>query len=139
VPAKKATPEHEPAAVGTETILLVEDEDAVRSIVSMVLQQAGYTVLEASGGHAALEQAAAHAQRIHLLITDVVMPGMGGHELVQRLLEVRPGLKVLYLSGHTDDALIRRGVMEADVAFLQKPFKISALTSKVREVLAKDA
>jgi two-component system cell cycle sensor histidine kinase/response regulator CckA len=139
LPAKKPAAEHKPAAMGTETILLVEDEDSVRSIVSMVLQQAGYTVLESSSGEAAIEEAEAHAERIHLLITDVVMPGMGGHELVRRLLAVRPGLKVLYLSGHTDDALIRRGVLEADVAFLHKPFKIAALTTKVREVLAKDA
>jgi two-component system, cell cycle sensor histidine kinase and response regulator CckA len=107
----------------------------VRAVVSTVLQQAGYTVLEANGGRAAIERIAAHDGPIHLLITDVVMPEMGGRQLVEHLAVVRPGMKVLYLSGHTDDALIRHGVLEADVAFLQKPFKIRALTTKVREVL----
>jgi two-component system, cell cycle sensor histidine kinase and response regulator CckA len=136
LPQKKPKPVHEPTATGTETILLVEDEDAVRTIVSTVLQQAGYKVLEASGGRAAIDMASAHAEPIHLLITDVVMPEMGGRKLVEHLLAARPGLKVLYLSGHTDDALVRHGVLTADVAFLQKPFKIRALTTKVREVLA---
>jgi two-component system cell cycle sensor histidine kinase/response regulator CckA len=135
LPATQPTPVHKPAATGSETILLVEDEDAVRTVVSTVLQQAGYTVLEASGGRAAIDIAAAHAEPIHLLITDVVMPEMGGRKLVEHLMAARPGLKVLYLSGHTDDALIRHGVLEAEVAFLQKPFKIRALTTKVREVL----
>jgi two-component system, cell cycle sensor histidine kinase and response regulator CckA len=135
-PSAKPTPVQKPTAMGTETILLVEDEDAVRTVVSTVLEQAGYTVLEASGARAAIDIVAAHSEPIHLLITDVVMPEIGGRELVERLAAVRPGLKVLYLSGHTDDVLIRRGVLDADVAFLQKPFKIAALTTKVREVLS---
>jgi two-component system, cell cycle sensor histidine kinase and response regulator CckA len=135
LPARKLAPPDQAAAAGNETILLVEDEDAVRAVVSTVLQQAGYTVLEANGGRAAIDRLASHDGPIHLLITDVVMPEMGGRQLVEHLVVARPGMKVLYLSGHTDDALIRHGVLEADVAFLQKPFKIKALTSKVREVL----
>jgi PAS domain S-box-containing protein len=137
LPANKpAPPMPKPAATGTETILLVEDEDAVRTVVATVLQQAGYTVLEANGGRAAIDIVTANPESIDLLITDVVMPEMGGRKLVEHLATMRPGLRVLYLSGHTDDALIRHGVLEADVAFLQKPFKIAALTTKVREVLS---
>lgn len=120
---------------GTETILLVEDEDAVRAMVRTVLRQAGYTVLDAGRASKALRLAGAHAGPIHLLITDVVMPEMGGRELVERLARVRPDLRVLYLSGYTDDAVVRHGVLHAEVAFLQKPFTLAALTTKVREVL----
>jgi CheY-like chemotaxis protein len=124
-----------PMARGTETILLVEDEDAVRSMVRVVLQQAGYTVLEASRGTEAIRLAGAHPGPVHLLITDVVMPEMGGRQLVERLVPLRPDIKVLYLSGYTDDAVVRHGVLQADVAFLQKPFTMAALTNKVRQVL----
>jgi PAS domain S-box-containing protein len=133
--AGNAPPKFNLGATGTETILLVEDEDAVRSVIFMALRQAGYTVLEASRGREAIRIAAEHREQIHLLITDVIMPEMGGRQLVEHLVATRPNLKVLYLSGHTDDAVVRHGVSEADVAFLQKPFTITALTSKVREVL----
>jgi PAS domain S-box-containing protein len=125
----------EVAARGTETILLVEDEDALRSIVRLALQRCGYTVLEASQGTAALRLAEQHEGPLHLLITDVVMPVLGGRELVERIARLRPDIKILYLSGYTDDAVVRHGVLQADVAFLQKPFTMVALANKVRQIL----
>jgi PAS domain S-box-containing protein len=133
--AAKSHPGLKPLARGTETILLAEDADAVRAMVRLVLQQSGYTVLEARRGAEALRLAAEHAGPVHLLITGVVMPEMGGRELVERMARLRPALKVLYLSGYTQDAVVRHGVLQADVAFLQKPFTMAALTNKVREVL----
>jgi nitrogen-specific signal transduction histidine kinase/ActR/RegA family two-component response regulator len=121
---------------GTETILLVEDEDAVRAVTRRILQGLGYTVVEASGGFEALRWAEQFAGTIDLLVTDVVMPDLGGRKLVEELTLVRPGLKVLYLSGYTDDAVVRHGVLHADVAFLQKPFTVEALARKVRQTLA---
>jgi two-component system, cell cycle sensor histidine kinase and response regulator CckA len=134
-PASTSHIDTKPLTRGTETILLVEDEDAVRTIVRTVLQQAGYTVLDAGRGSVALRLAGEHAGPIHLLITDVVMPEMGGRELVEKLGRLRPDIRVLYLSGFTDDAIVRHGVLQAEVAFLHKPFTIAALTNKVREVL----
>jgi YesN/AraC family two-component response regulator len=99
------------------------------------LQQSGYTVLEARRGSEALRIVAEHRGPINLLITDVVMPEMGGRELVEGMARLRPEIKVLYVSGYTDDAVVRHGVLQADVAFLQKPFSMTALTNKVREVL----
>ncbi len=124
-----------PAANGTETILLVEDEVAVRSMVRSVLTRCGYTVLDASSGAEALGITRQYSGTIHLLITDVVMPGMSGRELVEKLALRRSEIKVLYLSGFTDDAVVRHGVLQAEVAFLRKPFTLAALTYKVREVL----
>ena len=120
---------------GSETILLVEDEDAVRSLTRYTLQMQGYAVLEARDGEEALRVAERYRDGFKLLITDVVMPRMGGRRLAERLAQVQPGLKVLFLSGYTDDAVIRHGVLEAEVAFLQKPFTPSTLAQKVRAVL----
>jgi CheY-like chemotaxis protein len=120
---------------GHETVLLVEDEDAVRALTRHVLRRCGYTVLEARDGAEALDLAGRHAGRVDLLLTDVVMPVLGGRELAQRLAGLRPELKVLFLSGYTDDAVVRHGVREAETAFLQKPFTPSSLALKLREVL----
>jgi CheY-like chemotaxis protein len=122
-------------AAGTETILVAEDEQIVRVLIRKVLEQAGYTVLVAGGGAEALQVAARHTGRIHLLVSDVVMPGMSGRELARRLLEARPDTKVLYLSGYADDAVERHGVLDPGTAFMQKPFSPSALALRVRDVL----
>ena len=123
------------AAGGSETVLLVEDEESVRELVRDTLASKGYRVLEAQDGQAGLAAAARHGEKIDLVITDVVMPGMGGRELVQQLLSLRPGIKVLYLSGYTEDAIVNEGTMESGKFFLQKPFTLQNLTRKVREVL----
>ncbi len=120
---------------GSETVLLVEDEDSVRELVRETLKSRGYTVVEASDGVAGLNVAEAYQGTIHILITDVVMPGMSGRELAKRILAARPEIKVLYLSGYTEDAIIHEGALEAGTAFLQKPFTLHALARKVREVL----
>jgi len=120
---------------GDETLLLVEDDDGVRALARHVLQSLGYNLLEASDGREALRLAQSHGGPIHLVVSDVVMPHLGGRELAEKLDGVRPGLRVLFLSGYTDDAVIRHGILEADVAFLQKPFTPSALAEKVRAVL----
>lgn len=122
---------------GTETILLVEDEDSVRALSRHILESCGYIVLEASDGMEAVKVAEVHHETIHLVVTDVVMPLLGGRQLAERLETMRPGLKVLFLSGYTDDAVVRHGILQADVAFLQKPFSPTALAQKVREVLDK--
>ena len=123
------------AAGGTETVLLVEDEDSVRQLVRETLESRGYRVLEAATGQAALTVAANHRDSIHLVITDVVMPGLNGHELVQQLLPARPALKILYLSGYAQDAFSAPLAPEAQKTFLQKPFTLQSLARKVREIL----
>jgi signal transduction histidine kinase len=120
---------------GTETILLVEDEEMIRKAAREILEVNGYLVLEASGGDEALMLGRAHQGRIQLLMTDVVMPQMNGRELAERLVRLRPELKVLYMSGYTDDAIIHHGVLGEGIAFLEKPFTAKALTHKVRELL----
>jgi PAS domain S-box-containing protein len=121
--------------MGNETVLLVEDEDTVRALAKDSLEKCGYTVLAASQGEEALELSARHPGAIHLLLADVVMPGMGGRQLAERLAADRPGLKVLYMSGYLDDEIVRLGVLEANTPFLHKPFKPVALARTVREVL----
>jgi PAS domain S-box-containing protein len=121
---------------GNETVLLVEDESLVRGLALRVLREQGYNVLEASNGIEALNVAQKHVgEKIHLLLTDVVMPQMGGKELSDRVRAFRPGIKVLFTSGYTDQAIVQRGQLNLDFAFLEKPFSPSGLVRKVREVL----
>jgi PAS domain S-box-containing protein len=120
---------------GTETILFVEDEDSVRDLVTEYLSARGYRVLAASDGVQALQIAAGHRGEIQLLITDVVMPRLSGRDLAAKVSASRPGLKVLYISGYTDDSIFRHGVLEGGMSFMQKPFNLKALATKVREVL----
>ena len=120
---------------GGETVLLAEDDDGVRALTRRALQDCGYTVLEARDGTAAERVAEKHAGPIDLVITDVVMPRQSGREVAERLAALHPEIKILFLSGYTDDAVMRHGILEAQVAFLQKPFTLAALAVKVREVL----
>ena len=120
---------------GQETVLLVEDEEAVRSVTRRILVASGYEVLTASSGSEALQIWADHKDRVSLLLTDVVMPGMNGRELADRLLALRSTLKVLYMSGYTDDAIIHRGVLDPGTAFIGKPFSSDALLAKVRAAI----
>jgi len=120
---------------GNETILFVEDEESVRVLVRGYLEGMGYRVLEAADGVHALEIAAAHQGAIQILITDVVMPRLSGREVATRLSATQPELKVLYISGYTDDSIFRDGVLEGGMAFLQKPFNLKTLAQKIREVL----
>jgi len=122
-------------ASGTETILFVEDEQGVRELVREYLTACGYSVLEASDGIQALEIAAMHPGAIQLLITDVVMPRLSGRQLATQISSARRGVKVLYISGYTDDSVFRHGVLEGGMEFLQKPFNLKALAQKIREIL----
>jgi two-component system cell cycle sensor histidine kinase/response regulator CckA len=123
------------ASQGCETILLVEDEESVRELATLVLQGCGYTVMTAPEGLAALQLMATCRQKIDLLLTDVVMPRMGGRKLAETLLAQHPELRVLFMSGYTDDAVVRHGVLQANANFLQKPFTPNSLAKKVRDVL----
>jgi PAS domain S-box-containing protein len=125
----------EPASLGSETVLVVEDERAVRLVAVGNLRKAGYQVLEAGDGEEALRLASAHEGPIHLVLSDVLMPGIHGPELVKRLEESRPGIRALFMSGHADDALLHHGILEGGLSFLEKPFTRQELTKKVREVL----
>jgi hypothetical protein len=120
---------------GTETVLVVEDEAIVRTLIHDVLEAHGYTVLMAGDIDQAEEACRRHTGSIHLLMTDVILPKANGREVARRVKTLRPGLKVLYMSGYTDSAIVQHGVLETGVAFLQKPFALSALANKVREVL----
>jgi DNA-binding NtrC family response regulator len=115
--------------------LLVEDDDSVRDFAALALEGLGYAVLTAPGAEAALLLMANHTATVDLLVTDVVMPETGGRKLAETLQSLYPGLKVLFISGYTDDAVVRHGVLQADVAFLQKPFTPNSLAKKVRDVL----
>jgi CheY-like chemotaxis protein len=121
---------------GHETVLTVEDEEEVRKLAVQMLKRQGYAVFEASHGEEAMRVAQDHAQEgIDLLLTDVVMPGMSGRELAEKLGSLLPKMKVLYMSGYTDDAIVHHGVLEDGVNYLQKPFTLDSLARKVREVL----
>jgi two-component system, cell cycle sensor histidine kinase and response regulator CckA len=120
---------------GSETVLLAEDEAEVRALTRSFLQQGGYQVLDAGNGEEVLRLALEYRKVVHLLVTDVVIPGLGGRQLAARLRALHPEVRVLYLSGHTDDAVLRHGVLQEQVQFLQKPFSPLALARKVREVL----
>ena len=121
--------------VGSETILLVEDEDSVRDLAQRILQLRGYKVLAAQHAGDAIQMASAADQQIDLIITDVVMPGMNGRQLVEALHARTPGVRVLYMSGYTDDDIVRRGLLTSNVSFLQKPFTAKSLGRRVRSVL----
>ena len=120
---------------GTETVLLVEDEEVVREMATEILRDSGYHVLEAKHGHEAMKLGRQHSGTIHLMLTDVVMPQMSGRELAEQLTPLRRDMKVLYMSGYTDDAIVHHGVLEEGTAFIGKPFTPSALARKVREIL----
>ena len=141
LPRVDAVREEDPGAsdanpdAGNETILLVEDEEQVRIIAQEVLETMGYCVLPATNGEEALEIALQHSGPIHLTITDVVMPLMGGRELIDRLTPLRPNMRVIFMSGYTDDAIVRHGLLDDTLEFIQKPFAAFALARKVRQVL----
>jgi len=120
---------------GRETILVVEDMAAVRQLASTVLTRHGYRVVAVESGERALELVARSEEPVDLLLTDVVMPGMNGRDLYARLAAVRPGLKVLYMSGHSEDVIAHHGVLDPGVSFIQKPFSIGAILNKVRAAL----
>jgi signal transduction histidine kinase len=124
---------------GTQTVLLVDDEEMIRSSLAEFLRMHGFTVLEARSGADALEQSKRYAGEIDLLVTDVVMPRMGGKTLAETLAALRPSIKVLYLTGHSESTIIRRGHIDAGVALLQKPFPPEALVSRILELVTPEA
>jgi DNA-binding NtrC family response regulator len=133
-----SSPPPEPSSArqgGSETILLVEDDAQIRGVTQLILERLGYQVLVASGADAALSLARENVERIDLLLTDVVMPGMSGPLLADRFGSVCPSVPVLYMSGHTDDAIVQHGVLNAGIDFLHKPVTPESLSRKVREVL----
>ncbi|QWV95421.1 response regulator [Geomonas oryzisoli] len=133
--AHEAKPERERPVGGTESILVVEDEPAIMEIGTTILSQLGYTVYAAGSPEQAIEIAADPGKRIDLLLTDIIMPGMNGRDLSERLLKTRPSLKCLFMSGYTADVIAERGKVDEDMCFLQKPFTMQSLAHKVREVL----
>ncbi|MEO6096443.1 MAG: response regulator [Fibrobacteria bacterium] len=135
VPAAPSAPESAEAPA-LDTILIAEDEESVRNFLRQVLSSQGYTVLEARDGQTAIELAEAHPGEIHLLITDVVMPGLGGRELAEHLVRRRPGLRILFISGYNDDTILHHGVLDGETGFMNKPFAPHSLLKKVREILS---
>lgn len=133
----ESTAKTAPAVIpkGSETILLVEDDEGVRTMASMMLEDLGYTVIQSGSGDAALELLSLHSGKVDLLLTDVVMPGMNGRHLAKKVTDMRPGIKVMFTSGYSDNVLADRGVLGPGIHFIQKPFTSSALGRKVREVL----
>jgi CheY-like chemotaxis protein len=134
VPSAAPAPAPAPVPGGSETVLLVEDQDEVRALARAALEASGYQVLEARNGPEALALAQQHTGPLHLVITDVVMPKMSGRQVAEQLAVLCPGIKVLYCSGYTDETVVRHGV-PAGTVFLQKPFTPATLARKVREVL----
>jgi CheY-like chemotaxis protein len=125
----------EPLLSGSETVLVVEDEPQLQALVGLTLQRAGYTVLEAQNGQAALQLCAAHTGPLHLLLTDVIMPGMSGRQLSKHLAILQSPPKLLFMSGYTDEALDQHGILTPGIHLLSKPFTPDTLLRKVREVL----
>jgi CheY-like chemotaxis protein len=138
LPAAQAASAQPPAG-GGETILLVEDEAALRSMIREILEEAGYTVLAGATPEEALALTRDHAGPVPLMLTDVVMPQMGGRDLAAQVAALRPGLRVLYMSGYTDEAVVHHGMLDVGTQFLQKPFTTDALLSRVRDLLAAGA
>ena len=120
---------------GTETVLLLEDEDGVRALIRHMLHKQGYTVLEAKRGEEAIHLCRHHEGSIHLLLADVVLEQMSGREVAEQLSLMRPEMKTLYISGYTDDAIVHHGVLSHEMPFLQKPFTAEGLIRKVRQVI----
>ena len=120
------------------TVLMAEDEVGIRSPLRRLLLAHGYRVLDASDGPRALEVAERHDGQIHLLLTDVLMPGMNGGELARRLLLVRPGIRVIFMSGYSTEAINTNGILTPGARFLQKPFTLEELTCRLREALIRD-
>jgi two-component system cell cycle sensor histidine kinase/response regulator CckA len=131
--AAESKPEH--GSRGSETVLVAEDEEAVRALACRILRGGGYEVLEAADGIEAVRISEEHSGEIKLVLTDVIMPGMGGKDLIARLRTARPNIKALYVSGYTDNSIVHHGMLESGVAFLQKPFTSDRLARKIREVL----
>jgi CheY-like chemotaxis protein len=121
---------------GTETVLVAEDEAMVRKLVCETLAAYGYKVIEAQDGKDGLQRVSEYKEPIHLLLTDVIMPEMDGRELYQNVVATHPAIKVLYMSGYTDDVIVHHGILEDGVNFLQKPFTVHGLIQKVRQVLS---
>jgi CheY-like chemotaxis protein len=126
-----------PGGEAEEIILVVEDEKSVRDLTVRILRRLGYGVLVASGGDEAIAIAQSYAGKISLLLTDVVMPNMSGRQVADNLLKLRPGLKILYLSGYTDSTVVHHGVLENSLDFLPKPFSREVLARKIREILSR--
>jgi CheY-like chemotaxis protein len=133
-------PAQSPAAVsgGSEILLVVEDQEDVRKFAVEVLRSRGYDVLSSEDAEAALELAERHANPIHLLVTDVVLPGMNGRELARRLKAIRPAMQVLFTSGYNRDVIAEHGILESGTAYLAKPYTPGELAAKVRELLSKE-
>jgi len=134
-PERNSTATTDEMPTGDETILLVEDEDAVRRIARRILEKLGFRVIEASNGFEALAVAGDYDDVIHLVLSDVVMPHMSGKECVDRLMKIRHGLKVLYMSGYTVDAIAHQGVLDEGTNFIQKPFSLRSLAFAIRKAM----